>query len=176
MESLKLSPLITEADLQKKISELARAIDDAFGGEEVVALCVLKGSFIFYSDLIRALQSEVVCDFIGLSSYGDSTKSSGQVRLTMDIGTSLEGKNVLIIEDIVDTGLTMKYLLGNIAIRQPKKVKTACLLYKPEALKEKVPLDFVGFEIGNEFVVGYGLDYQEYYRNIPYIARVQNMN
>tara|TARA_B100001248_G_C27394466_1_gene464547 strand:- start:165 stop:695 length:531 start_codon:yes stop_codon:yes gene_type:complete len=176
MEHLKISPLITESDLQKKIGQLARNIEEGFSGEDIIALCVLKGSFIFFSDLIRSLNLNVRCEFIGLSSYGDSTKSSGQVRMTMDIGAALENKNVLIVEDIIDTGLTMQYLLNYINLRNAKSVKTAALLYKPEALKVDIPLDYVGFEIGNEFVVGYGLDYQGLYRNIPYVARVDNMN
>lgn len=176
MEELKLSPLITETDLQKKIQELAQKIDETFKGEDVIALCVLKGSFIFFSDLVRSLNANVKCEFIGLSSYGDDTKSSGEVRMTMDLSTSLEGKNVLIIEDIVDTGLTMKYLASYVQLRKPKSFKIVSLLHKPEVTKEKVNIDYVGFEIANEFVVGYGLDFQGYYRNLPYIARVENMN
>jgi hypoxanthine phosphoribosyltransferase len=176
MENLRIAPLINESQLQKRISEIARELDNDFKGEELVVICVLKGSFMYYADLLRALNLDVKCEFYGLSSYGDSTKSSGQVRMTLDINSNIEGKNVLVVEDIVDTGLTMKYLLTNLQSRKPKKLKTTALLYKPEAIKEKCQIDYVGFEIGNEFVVGYGLDFQGYYRNLPYIASVQNMN
>jgi hypoxanthine phosphoribosyltransferase len=176
MDSLRLSPLINESQIQKRILEIAKNLDKEFKGQELVVVCVLKGSFMYYADLIRALNLDVKCEFYGLSSYGDSTKSSGQVRLTLDINSSIEGKNVLVVEDIVDTGLTMKYLMTNLESRKPKKILTTALLFKPDALKEKVKIDYVGFEIGNEFVVGYGLDFQGYYRNLPYIATVQNMN
>jgi hypoxanthine phosphoribosyltransferase len=175
-ENLKLSPLITESQIQKRIAELANAIDKEFKGEEVIAVCVLKGSFMFYADLIRSLNLDVKCEFFGASSYGDATKSSGQVRITLDLISSVQGKNVVIIEDIVDTGLTMNYLMTSLKARKPKKLVNTALLLKPDALKEPCAVDFVGFEIGNEFVVGYGLDFQGYYRNLPYVARVQNMN
>ncbi len=176
MEQLKLAPLISESKLQTRIQEIGKEIEKRFQGEEIVAVGILKGSFMFYADLLRAIDLEVICEFMGTSSYGDSTKSSGQVKMTLDLSKPIEGKNVLIIEDIVDTGLTMNYLMKNLRSRQPKSLTTVSLLSKPEAIKEPCELDYVGFEIGNEFVVGYGLDFQGYYRNLPYIATVQDMN
>ncbi|MCM2282349.1 MAG: hypoxanthine phosphoribosyltransferase, partial [Bdellovibrionaceae bacterium] len=120
--------------------------------------------------------ADVKTEFLGVSSYGNSSKSSGEVKLTLDLTSAIEGKNVLLIEDIVDTGLTMEYLSTTLKARKPKSLKTCALLLKPSALKVDIKLDFVGFEIPNEFVVGYGLDYQGYYRNLPYIAQVNNIN
>lgn len=176
MDELKLSSLISESQLMERIHQLADEIDERFKGEDLVTVCVLKGSIMFYTDLVRNLNLNVTCEFLGVSSYEGGTKSTGEVKLTMDLTNSVKGKNVLIIEDIVDTGLTMNYLKKSIQARGPKTISTATLLLKPDALKEPCELDFVGFEIENEFVVGYGLDYQGFYRNLPYVAKVQNMN
>jgi hypoxanthine phosphoribosyltransferase len=132
---------------------------------------VLKGSFVFMSDLSRAIPSDrVTTDFLGLSSYGDSTKSSGVVRVTQDLSTPIEGRNVLVVEDIIDTGLTMKYLINNLKTRNPKSIRVCTLLHKPARTENEVPMDFVGFEIPDAFVIGYGLDYMERFRNLPYIG------
>ncbi len=176
MEHLKLSTLIAEDQIQKRIKEIAAKITKDYAGKELVAVGVLKGSFLFYADLIRAIELDLVCDFCGASSYGDGTSSSGEVRLTMDLQTSIKGKDVLLIEDIVDTGLTMNFLKKHLQSKEPKSITTASLLLKPAALKEDCPIDHVGFEVGNDFVVGYGLDYQGYFRQLPYVARVENMN
>jgi hypoxanthine phosphoribosyltransferase len=126
--------------------------------------------------LIRELELDLVCDFLSTSSYGDGSTSSGEVRLTMDLQGSIKGKDVLLVEDIVDTGLTMNFLKKHLASKSPRSITTASLLFKPEALKEECKIDHVGFEVGNDFVVGYGLDYQGYFRQLPYVARVENMN
>ncbi|MCB0389923.1 MAG: hypoxanthine phosphoribosyltransferase [Bdellovibrionales bacterium] len=176
MGPLKLSKFISESEIEKRIKEMGAQLSDRFKGKEVIAVCVLNGSFVFYSDLIRAMDTDVVCDFFGCSSYGNSMKSSGQVKLTTDLTTHVEDKHVVLIEDIIDTGLTMSYLQKMLKIRNPKSLTTVTLLHKPDAKKVDCEIDIVGFEIPNEFVVGYGLDYQGMYRNLPYIAQVQNMN
>jgi hypoxanthine phosphoribosyltransferase len=174
--SLKLSTYISEADIQKKVKELGAAITKKYKGQDLVAVCVLKGSFLFYSDLIRSIELDVQCEFFGVSSYHGGTTSSGEVKVTLDLAGPVEGKNVLLVEDIVDTGLTMNYLKSSISSRKPKSLTTVTLLEKPEALKVPCELDFVGFKIPSDFVVGYGLDYQGLYRNLPYIAQVQSLN
>jgi hypoxanthine phosphoribosyltransferase len=176
MMPLKLAKLIDEKDLQKRIKELGAQITKDFKGEDVIAVCILKGSYMFYSDLIREIDANVICEFFGVSSYHGETQSSGEVKVTLDLTNPLEGKNVLLVEDIVDSGLTMSYLKKVLLARNPKKLKTVSLLVKPMAQKADVSLDYQGFEIKNEFVVGYGLDYQEFYRNLPYIAKVENLN
>ena len=173
---LKFSKYIDEKKIAERVSEMAKEITKIAAKEPLICVCVLKGSFVFYSDLIRAVQADVVCDFLGVSSYGSGMQSSGEVKLTLDLNTSIEGKNVLIIEDIVDTGLTMEFLKKTLLLRKPKSLKTAALLLKPDSLKVDTKVDFVGFKIQNDFVVGYGLDYQGYYRNLPFIAQVSNMN
>jgi len=176
MEHLKLSPLLKEAALADRVNAIGTAIKEQFkDDEEIVAICVLKGSFMFFSDLIRAIDSNVICEFFGVSSYHGAS-SSGEVKLTLDLNTPIENKNVVLVEDIVDTGLTMNYLIKNISARSPKSLTTVTLLHKPAAKKVDCKLDHVGFEIENNFVVGYGLDYLGYYRNLPYIAEVQNIN
>jgi len=168
-----LKTFISEEEIQKKVTELGLLLSTKLKGKPVVAVCVLKGSFIFYSDLIRQLNLDVTCDFLGISSY-HGMASSGAVRVTLDLTHSVENKHVLLIEDIVDTGLTMNYLKTTIEARRPASITTVALLEKPEALKVPCKMDHVGFKISNEFVVGYGLDYSGYYRNLPYIAQVQN--
>ena len=173
MTHLQIKPYITEEQLQKKVSEIGAEITKKFKGQQVVAVCVLKGSFIFYSDLIREVNADINCEFFGVSSYHGST-SSGEVKVTLDLASPIEGKHVLLVEDIVDTGITMNYLKNSILSRKPASLTTIALLEKPEALKVPCKLDYVGFQIANEFVVGYGLDYQGYYRNLPFIGQVQN--
>lgn len=173
---LKMSKLIDEKKLAARVKEMGEEITKFCQKEDLIAVCVLKGSFIFYSDLIRQIDADLRTDFIGCSSYGSSMKSSGEVRLTLDLTHSIEGKNVLLVEDIVDTGLTMQFLKKTLAARNPKRLMCATLLFKPEALKTEFKPDYVGFEIGTEFVVGYGLDYQGRYRNLPHIAVVNSLN
>jgi len=133
-------------------------------------VAVLKGSFVFLADLMRELGGEVSCDFIAVSSYGGSTQSSGEVRLLKDLDRGLEGRNVIIVEDIVDTGTTLAYLQEILRAREPKSIRTACLLSKPSRRKVEVPVDYIGFTIDDRFVVGYGLDFDERYRHLPYIG------
>lgn len=176
MIDLKLSTLITEQQIRDKVKELGAALSDKYKGEQVLALCVLNGSFIFYSDLIREIDGDVKCEFIGLSSYGPESKSSGDVKITLDVHKPIRDKHVLIVEDIIDTGLTMKFLQSMLKERGAKSITTCAFLHKPNAQKIDCDLDHIGFEIANDFVVGYGLDYQGYCRNLPYIAQVQNIN
>lgn len=176
MVTLNLSKLISEEKLQKKVKEIGALITEEFKNEELTAICILKGSCMYFSDLVRNIDLDIQCEFIGVSSYGGETHSSGEVKLTLDLTTPLENKNVLLVEDIVDTGLTMNYLKKTITARMPKKLITTSLLLKPAALKTDCTLDYVGFEIENRFVVGYGLDYQGYYRNLPYIAQSSDFN
>jgi hypoxanthine phosphoribosyltransferase len=133
-------------------------------------VAVLKGAFVFLSDLARALPGDCSLDFMAVSSYGKSTKSSGQVQLLKDLDTDLEGRDVIIVEDIVDTGLTLKYLQEILVARAPRRLRTACLLSKPSRRKVNVKVEYIGFTIEDKFVVGYGLDYAEKYRNLPYIG------
>lgn len=174
MEELNLAKLIDEKKIQARVKEMGAEITKLCAKQDLIAVCVLKGSFIFYSDLIRAIDADIRTDFIGCSSYGNAMASSGEVRLTLDITHSIEGKNVLLVDDIVDTGLTMQFLTRTLQARNPKKIYTASLLFKPAAMKIDFKPDYVGFEIGKEFVVGYGLDFQGYYRNLPHISQVDN--
>ncbi len=158
--------------LQARIVELGAAIardyqDDA---DDLVLIGILKGCFVFLADLVRAVDLPLAVDFIGLSSYGDSTESSGVVRLTTDVSKSIEGRHVLVVEDIVDTGLTMNYLLENLRTRGPKSVKLCSLLEKPDKNTSGIKIDYLGFSIPDKFVIGYGLDYAERYRNLPYVG------
>lgn len=174
--ALQLEKLLDEKKIASRVKEMAQEITKQIGGEEVIAVCVLKGSFVFYSDLIRCIDADVRTDFIGTSSYGNATKTSGEVKLTLDLTHAIQGKTVLLVEDIVDTGLTMEFLHTTLQARKPKRIYSAALLFKPEAMKTSYKPDYVGFEVGNEFVVGYGLDYQGYFRNLPYIAQVTSLN
>jgi hypoxanthine phosphoribosyltransferase len=176
MAPLKLQTLIDEKKIAARVQEIGAEIDKLASREPLALICVLKGSFMFFSDLIRAIESDVTCEFLGCASYGMETKSSGEIKLTLDLTNAIRGKTVMIVEDIVDSGLTMAYLKKILAARAPKKILTCALLLKPEALETDLKLDFVGFEIGKEFVVGYGLDYQGFYRNLPYVAQVTSLN
>lgn len=172
---MKLTPLITEKEISKKIKELGAEITKKYKGKELVVVGVLKGSYLFFADLIREIDLDIETDFCALSSY-HGTASSGEVKITLDMQRSIKDKHVLIVEDIVDTGLTMSFLRQHCQSRQPKSIAVASLLFKPEAVKVETKLDYVGFKIPNDFVVGFGLDYQGQYRHLPYIAQVQNIN
>ena len=175
MENIRLTTLISEDQIKKRIGEIGTELTKKFKGKDLVAICVLRGAFMFYSDLIRAIDAEIRCEFFGVSSY-NKAKSSGEVKLTLDLTHPVEGKDVLLVEDIVDTGLTMNYLIKSLEARKPKSITTASLLLKPKALKVDCELNHVGFEIGNEFVVGYGLDYDGKFRHLPFVALVNNFN
>ena len=174
-KNLELKTYLSEEKIQQKVNEIGKALTEKFKGKKVTAVCVLKGSFIFYSDLIRHINTDITCEFFGVSSYHGGTSSSGEVKVTLDLSSPIEGQHVILVEDIVDTGLTMNYLKKSIESRNPASLTTVALLEKPEALKVPCKLDYVGFKIANEFVVGYGLDYDGYFRNLPYIAQVQNL-
>src|SRR6476659_3664245 len=163
--------LISQADIQTRIQSLAAEIErDYPAGEGIHLVAVLKGGFMFMADLVRAMSERVTMDFMAVSSYGKGTTSSGQVRVLKDLDSNVEGRHVILVEDIVDTGLTLHYLQDLLRARAPQTLKTACLLSKPSRRKVDVTVDYIGFTIEDHFVVGYGLDYAEKYRNLPYIA------
>lgn len=166
--------LIPESKIRQKVKDLATEITFDYRGKEVVVICILKGSFIFYADLIREIDLTMSCEFMGVSSYGNKTSTSGEVKLTLDMTEPLAGKHVLIVEDIVDTGLTMEYLVNNLKSRKPASLKICSLLVKPESMKCDVEIDYVGFKLAKEFVVGYGLDYAGKFRQLPYIGVIDN--
>lgn len=163
--------LLSEAQIQKRVAELAAEIRRDFP-DDLHVIAVLKGAFIFLSDLIRHMPGHVSMDFMAVSSYAKATKSSGEVRLLKDLDSGLEGRNVVIVEDIVDTGLTLTYLQDILRARNPRSLRTACLLSKPSRRQVDVKIEYIGFTIEDRFVVGYGLDYAEQYRNLPHIAVV----
>lgn len=153
-----------------RVRALGEQITRDYEGRQLCLIGVLKGSFMFFADLVRSIDLPVKCEFIGISSYGNDTKSSGIVRITHDLQHSIEGLDVILVEDIVDTGLSMSYLLENFRTRRPRSLKVCTLLEKPENLQQKVPIDYVGFRIPNAFVVGYGLDAAGIFRNLPFIG------
>src|SRR4051794_10997772 len=163
--------LISKDDIDRRIASLAREIEGGYAPDDGIHLvAILKGGFMFMADLVRAMSERVTMDFMAVSSYGKGTTSSGQVRVLKDLDSNLEGRHVILVEDIVDTGLTLHYLQELIRARAPKSMKTACLLSKPSRRKVTVGVEYVGFTIEDHFVVGYGLDYAEKYRNLPFIA------
>ncbi len=170
MKRSDLEVLIDQQALARRIAELGEEISRDYADKDLALLGILKGSIIFLADLARSLSVECTIDFLGLSSYGNSTSSSGVVQITSDLSAPIEGRDVLVVEDIVDTGLTMRYLLENLATRKPKSLKVCTLLHKPARTKVQVPIDYTGFTIEDKFVIGYGLDYEDRFRNIPYIG------
>ncbi len=161
--------LLSEAQIQKRVAELALEIRADFP-DDLHVIAVLKGAFMFLSDLVRHTPGHVSMDFMAVSSYAKGTTTSGEVRLLKDLDTTLDGRNVVIVEDIVDTGLTLTYLQDILRARNPKSLRTACLLSKPSRRQVNVKVEYIGFTIEDRFVVGYGLDYAEQYRNLPHIA------
>ena len=163
--------LITREQLATRISEIGQTISRDYAGKDLILVCVLKGGVLFLSDLVRAIRAPHAIDFMAISSYGGTrTESSGVVRILMDLNVSIEGRNVLIVEDIIDTGRTLTYITENLRTRNPASLKICTLLNKPSRRQVPVALDYVGFDIPNEFVVGYGLDYNELYRNLPFVG------
>lgn len=162
--------LIDEETLQERIRELAEQISRDYEGKDLLLVCVLKGGFMFLADLTRHITIPHEIDFMATSSYGAATETSGVVRILKDLDTPIEGRNVLIVEDIIDTGLTLNYLTRILKARNPASLRICTLLNKKERRLVDVPLDYIGFDIPNKFVVGYGLDFGELYRNLPYIA------
>ncbi len=169
----RLKPLIRRAAIEKRVRDVARQISRDFRGQRVHLIGVLKGSCIFLADLIREIGLDTSIDFIAVSSYGRSKESSGQVRLLKDLDSNIAGLNVILVEDILDTGLTLNYLLRVLKQRKPKTLRVAALLDKPSRRVQPVTADYVGFKIPNEFVVGYGLDYAERYRNLKDVCVLQ---
>jgi hypoxanthine phosphoribosyltransferase len=163
--------LLSAEQIQKRVAELAGELRRDFP-DDLHVIAVLKGAFIFLSDLVRHVPGQVSLDFMAVSSYAKGTTTSGEVRLLKDLDTALDGRNVVIVEDIVDTGLTLNYLQGVLRTRNPKTLRTACLLSKPSRRQVDVKVEYIGFTIEDRFVVGYGLDYAEQYRNLPHIAVV----
>ena len=162
--------LISKEEIAAKVQEMAQEMDNFYQGEEVILVCILKGSITFFSDLARAVPFPVVYDFMCVSSYGSGTVSGGSVRILKDLTVDITGKNVLVVEDILDTGNTLSALLVQLQARRPASLKLCCLLDKPDRRTKPVKADFVGFKIPDEFVIGYGLDYDERYRQLPYVG------
>ncbi|PLW72651.1 hypoxanthine phosphoribosyltransferase [Streptomyces sp. SCUT-3] len=162
--------LITKEEIDAKLAELAARIDRDYAGKDLLIVGVLKGAVMVMADLARALGSHVTMDWMAVSSYGAGTKSSGVVRILKDLDTDIAGRDVLIVEDIIDSGLTLSWLLSNLRSRRPASLNVCTLLRKPEAAKVDIDVAYVGFDIPNEFVVGYGLDFAEKYRNLPFVG------
>jgi len=172
MEEIKV--LINEQELDKRITEIANEIEKEYKDEEIILICILKGSIFFTVDLARKIKGNVKLEFIRVSSYeGDSTESSGEIKMKLDLKDSIIGKNVIVLEDIVDTGRTLSYLIEYLKIKKPKSIKLCTLLDKKERRVCEVNVDYIGFEIPDKFVVGYGLDVNEKYRNLPYIGYIE---
>jgi hypoxanthine phosphoribosyltransferase len=167
---LHLETLISEEDLQRRIDELGAQISKDYEGEEIIVLCVLKGGVMFMTDLAKRLTVPLKMEFMAVSSYGDEYKSSGVVKIIKDLDEPIDGKHILIVEDIIDSGRTLSYLKTMLERRGPKSIKICTLLDKPEQRVVDVDIEYVGFTIPDSFVIGYGLDYHQYYRNLPYIA------
>ncbi len=166
--------LIPEIKLQSRITELAYEINHDYRGREVTAICILKGSFIFFSDVIRQFEFPMTCEFLGVSSYGNKMVSSGEVKITLDINEPLENRHVIVFEDIVDTGLTLSYIMNSLRARKPASLKSCSLLLKPECLKTEIDVDYLGFKIGKEFVVGYGIDFAGKFRGLRHIGYIEH--
>jgi hypoxanthine phosphoribosyltransferase len=165
--------LITEEEIRAKLRELGQEITKDYSGKDLLIVGILKGSFVFMGDLIRNIDVPIQVDFMEISSYGCATESSGAVRILKDLDNDIEGRNVLIVEDIVDTGLTLSYLIDNLWSRKPSSLKICTFLNKPSRRKVPLEVNYNGYNIPDEFVVGYGLDYAEKYRNLPYVAIVK---
>lgn len=165
--------LISESDLKHRVKQIAEEIEKDFNNESVVMIVVLKGSFVFAADLIREMKSDINVDFISVSSYSDQTESTGKVKLLKDLDSNITNKNVVVIEDIIDSGLTLHFLKDHLQLHKPRNIKICTLLDKPERRKIDLPVDYVGFVIPDEFIVGYGIDYAQKFRNLPYIATVE---
>src|SRR5688572_18475469 len=166
--------LVQPDDLRRKVADLGAQISSDYEGRDLLLVGVLKGAVFFLSDLMRQITVPCEVDFMAVASYGDATDSSGVVRILKDLDAPIEGRDVLIVEDIVDSGLTLKYLLRNLAARKPKTLEVCALLTKPERRKTQIDAKYIGFEIPNRFVIGYGLDHAERHRNLPFVAAMSN--
>jgi hypoxanthine phosphoribosyltransferase len=165
--------LVTQGELEIRVRELGAEISRDYDGKDLFLVGVLKGAVFFLSDLMRAIEVPCEVDFMAVASYGSSTDSSGVVRILKDLDATIEGKDVLIVEDIIDSGLTLSYLLRTLRAREPRSLEVCALLTKPERREVDLPIRYTGFEIPNKFVIGYGLDHAERYRNLPYVAVLQ---
>jgi hypoxanthine phosphoribosyltransferase len=166
--------LIPEIKLQSRITELADEINHDYRGREITAVCILKGSFVFFSDIIRKLDLPLVCEFLSISGYGNKMPASGEVKVTLDINEPLENKHVIVFEDIIDSGLTLSYIMNTLKARKPASIKSCALLLKTENLKTELDVDYLGFKIGREFAVGYGIDHEGRFRGLPYIGYLEH--
>ncbi|MDD5090253.1 MAG: hypoxanthine phosphoribosyltransferase [Candidatus Wallbacteria bacterium] len=164
--------LIDEKTIASRVDEVADQINRHYGTSEVLLVCILKGAFIFAADLIRRITSPCTIDFMIVSSYGDEIETSGEIRIVKDLQKSIFRKKILIVEDIVDTGLTLDHLIKYLDSRGPDEIRICTLLNKKDARRVEVPVDFCAFEVGNDFVIGYGLDYSQYFRNLPYVGKM----
>lgn len=169
----KVKVMISETEVEKKVLELAEQINKDYAGKELKLICILKGSVFFTCELAKRITVPVTIDFMSVSSYGNATVSSGRVKIVKDLDESITGENVLVIEDIIDSGNTLRYLLDLLGSRGPASIKLCTLLDKPDRRVTDVHVDYVGFTIPDKFVVGYGLDFEQYYRNLPYIGVVE---
>jgi len=163
-------PMITKSDIQKRVHELGAMISDDYDGEQLLVVGVMKGAFIFLADLIRAIRLPITVDYLGLSAFQSRSKGRGAVRISSDLNENIAGKSVLVVEDIINSGLTMEYIVNTLRAREPKSVRVCTFLDKIEKRRADLRPDYVGFTIPDKYVVGYGLDYQDQYRNLPYIA------
>jgi hypoxanthine phosphoribosyltransferase len=170
--SERIEVLFSEEQIKRRVAELGSEITRDYLGRELVLLCVLKGSYVFGADLARAIDLPVRVEFLGVRSYGDRTRSTGAVQITQDLTAPVAGLDLLVVEDIVDTGLTLSFLLDMVRARQPQSLKVCALLHKPSRQVKEVAIDYLGFTVGDVFVVGYGLDHAERYRNLPYVGVV----
>lgn len=171
MEEIKV--LISEEELKKRINEIAKQIETEYKGKEITFICILKGSVFFTMDLARRINEDVRLEFIRVSSYGEGTESSGEIKMKLDLKDSIQGKDVIVIEDIVDTGRTLSYLIEYLKMKKPNSVKLCALLDKPDRRVVDVKVDYTGFQIPDKFVIGYGLDWDEKYRNLPYVGYIE---
>ena len=170
---VEIKTLIDEKKLNKRISEIAKQIEEEYKGKEITLICILKGSIFFTVDLARKINEDVRLEFIRVSSYGEGTESTGEIKMKLDLKDSIQGKDVIVIEDIIDTGRTLSYLLEYLKMKKPNSLKLCALLDKPDRRKIDVKVDYTGFQIPDKFVVGYGLDWDEKYRNLPYIGYIE---
>lgn len=168
-----LRTLFSQQAIAARVAELGEQLTSKYQGQELIVIGVLKGAVVFLADLIRQLELPIHLDFMAVSSYGMASQSSGAVRILKDLDTGVEGKNLLLVEDIVDTGITLNYLLNNLRTRGPASLQVCAFLDKPERRQVPIELDYVGFRIPDVFVVGYGLDYAQQYRNLPYLAEIE---
>jgi len=170
MERIFGRPIVTQEEMRARIKELGKQISSDYAGKDMVLVGVLKGAYAFYADLARAIRIPMRVDFLIVTSYGSQSKTTGKVKVVTELTENIKGKDVLLVEDIVDSGLTARYLLKTLAKQKPASIKICTLLSKPDRRKIDVHLDYVGFKIPDKYVVGYGLDYQQKYRNLPYLA------